>query len=99
VLYGWEMITAQLRYKIGGQYSIDSGIFGPTEVRLLLAIIITFEVIVPGTIQYLATAASLFLLISNLMESRRLLSMADEQDKAARLLKETEREALRKENA
>ncbi|MGI6515167.1 MAG: CDP-alcohol phosphatidyltransferase family protein [Fermentimonas caenicola] len=28
VLYGWEMITAQLRYKIGGQYSIDSGIFG-----------------------------------------------------------------------
>lgn len=99
VLYGWEMITAELRYKIGGQYSIDSGIFGPTEVRLLLATIITFEVIVPGTIQYLATAASVFLLISNLVESRRLLSMADEQDKAARLLKETERETQRKENA
>ena len=25
VLYGWQMITAQLRYKVGGQYSIDSG--------------------------------------------------------------------------
>jgi phosphatidylglycerophosphate synthase len=99
VLYGWEMITAQLRYKIGGQYSIDSGIFGPTEVRLLLATIITFEVIVPGSIQYLATASCLFLLISNLAESRRLFSIADEQDKAVRLLKETEREAQRRENA
>lgn len=99
VLYGWEMITAQLRYKVGGQYSIDSGIFGPTEVRLALGAIITLEVIVPGSIQYLATVACVFLLISNFVESRRLLKMADEQDKAARQLKENERDALRKENA
>lgn len=99
VLYGWEMITAQLRYKIGGQYSIDSGIFGPTEVRLLLGTIITLEVFVPGSLKFLAAAACVFLLISNLVESRRLLILADEQDKATRLLKETEREALRKENA
>ncbi|MCE5178342.1 MAG: CDP-alcohol phosphatidyltransferase [Porphyromonadaceae bacterium] len=99
VLYGWEMITAQLRYKIGGQYSIDSGIFGPTEVRLLLGTIITFEVFVPGSIQFLATAASFFLLISNIVEGKRLLLLADEQDKADRLAKEVEREALRKENA
>ncbi len=99
VLYGWEMITAQLRYKIGGQYSIDSGIFGPTEVRLLLGTIITLEVFVPGSIKFLATAACFFLLISNFVESKRLLRMADEQDKATRLLKETEREALHKENA
>lgn len=99
VLYGWEMITAQLRYKIGGQYSIDSGIFGPTEVRLLLGTIITFEVFIPGSIQFLASAACFFLLISNIVESKRLLLLADEQDKAERLLKETERESLRKENA
>ena len=99
VLYGWEMITAQLRYKIGGQYSIDSGIFGPTEVRLLLGTIITIEVFVPGSLKFLATAACLFLLISNIVEGKRLLLLADEQDKADRLLKETEREALRKENA
>ncbi|MCE5206643.1 MAG: CDP-alcohol phosphatidyltransferase [Porphyromonadaceae bacterium] len=99
VLYGWEMITAQLRYKIGGQYSIDSGIFGPTEVRLLLGTIITFEVFVPGSIKFLATAACFFLLISNLVESKRLLLLANEQDNAERALKETERESLRKENA
>lgn len=99
VLYGWEMITAQLRYKIGGQYSIDSGIFGPTEVRLLLGTIITIEVFIPGSLKFLATAACLFLLISNLVESRRLLRLADEQDKTALALKEKEQESLRKENA
>ncbi|MDD3780686.1 MAG: CDP-alcohol phosphatidyltransferase, partial [Proteiniphilum sp.] len=74
-------------------------IFGPTEVRLLLGTIITIEVFVPGSLKFLATAACLFLLVSNLVESRRLLRLADEQDKAARALKEKEHESLRKENA
>jgi phosphatidylglycerophosphate synthase len=101
VLYGWEMITAQLRYKIGGQYSIDSGIFGPTEVRLLLAAIITVEVFLPGTIQYLASVAALFLLISNFTETRKLLILADARDKEDRMAKEKEKEqqSHRKENA
>ena len=93
------MITAQLRYKVGGQYSIDSGIFGPTEVRLLLAFIITLEVFVPGTIQYLASAACIFLLISNLIESRKLLQLADQRDAEDRRLKEEELQNRRKENA
>ncbi|MDD2247200.1 MAG: CDP-alcohol phosphatidyltransferase [Proteiniphilum sp.] len=99
VFYGWEMITAQLRYKIGGQYSIDSGIFGPTEVRLLLGTIITLEVFIPGSIQYLATAACVFLLVSNLVETRKLLILADKQDIADRRRKEEERKARRIENA
>ena len=82
VMYGWEMITAQLRYKIGGKYSIDSGIFGPTEVRLILAIIFTTEVFVPATIQYLASITCIILLVSNLVEMRNLLKLADKQDKA-----------------
>lgn len=99
VLYGWEMITAQLRYKIGGQYSIDSGIFGPTEVRLLLGTIITVEVFIPGSIQYLATIACIILLVSNLIEMSKLLKLADEQDKADRLQKKDEYEKKRMENA
>lgn len=90
VLYGWEMITAQLRYKIKGEYSIDSGIFGPTEVRLLLGTIITVEALIPGTIQYMATIACLILLISNIIESKRLLKEADLRDKQDRLSKEKE---------
>lgn len=82
VMYGWEMITAQLRYKIGGKYSIDSGIFGPTEVRLILAIIFTTEVFVPATIQYLASITCIILLVSNLVEMRNLLKLADKRDKA-----------------
>lgn len=99
ILYGWEMITAQLRYKIGGQYSIDSGIFGPTEVRLLLGTIITVEVFVPGSIQYLASVACVVLLVSNLVEMRKLLILADEQDKTDRRMKEEEYKKKRIENA
>jgi hypothetical protein len=93
------MITAQLRYKIGGQYSIDSGIFGPTEVRILIATILVIEVFVPGSIRYLATLACVVILISNLVETRKLLKMADERDKKELLLKQEEMKNLHKENA
>lgn len=99
VMYGWEMITAQLRYKVGGQYSIDSGIFGPTEVRLLLATIITLEVFIPGSINYLASAACVFLLISNLTECRKLLQLANQRDAEERIAKEKELQSRKKENA
>ncbi len=99
VLYGWEMITAQLRYKISGKYSIDSGIFGPTEVRMVIGSIILLEVFIPGSIKYLATAACIFLLISNLVETRKLLKLADRQDKANLRIKEEEKKALHKEHA
>lgn len=99
VMYGWEMVTAQLRYKISGQYSIDSGIFGPTEVRLILATILTIEALVPATIQYLATIACVILLVSNLVETRNLLKLADAQDKIDRQMKEEEFKKKRIENA
>lgn len=99
VLYGWEMITAQLRYKIGGQYSIDSGIFGPTEVRILIATIVILEVVIPGSIKYLATAACVFILISNLVESRKLIKLADERDKEELKIKLEEIKNAHKENA
>ncbi|MBV5343033.1 CDP-alcohol phosphatidyltransferase, partial [bacterium] len=43
VLYGWEMVTTTVKYKITGKYSIDSGIFGPTEVRIILSLILILE--------------------------------------------------------
>jgi hypothetical protein len=99
VLYGWEMITAQLRYKIGGQYSIDSGIFGPTEVRMLIVTILIFEVFIPGSIRYLATLACVVILISNLVETRKLLNMADERDREELRLKQEKMKNSHKENA
>ena len=99
VFYGWQMITAQLRYKIGGQYSIDSGIFGPTEVRILLGVIITLEVIIPGSLKYLAAFACFFLLISNFVEFRKLLILADRTDKKNLIEKKKQQESMHREHA
>lgn len=99
VLYGWEMITAQLRYKISGHYSIDSGIFGPTEVRIILGSIFIIEVFFPGSIYYLISIATAFLIYSNLVESRKLLVIADERDKEEKRTKEKELQSLKRENA
>jgi hypothetical protein len=80
VLYGWEMITTTVKYKITGKYSIDSGIFGPTEVRIILSLILIIEVIFHNSIQYISLVATLLLLISNFIDTNKLLKIADECD-------------------
>ncbi|HPQ12709.1 MAG TPA: CDP-alcohol phosphatidyltransferase [Paludibacteraceae bacterium] len=81
VLYGWEMITALLRYKVTEQYSIDSGSFGPTEVRILISLMLILEVIVKDSILYTSALACLVLLIMNFLETGKILKSADERDK------------------
>ena len=80
VLYGWEMITAQLRYKITGKYSIDSGIFGPTELRVILMAIITSEYFFKNSIYYLVVIACVILVFTNINDTRKLLKAGDERD-------------------
>lgn len=80
VLYGWEMITAQLRYKVTGKYSIDSGIFGPTELRIILMIIITLEYFFRGSVYYAISLSCLVLVVTNLMDMIKLLKDADSRD-------------------
>lgn len=102
VMFGWEMITSQLRYKVTGKYSIDSGVVGPTEMRIILAFIFVLEFFIPGSIHYVAILACLFLLISNIIDSRKLIMMADARDKEekkAKLAKEEELRLQHKENA
>jgi len=81
VFYGWAMMIALLRYKINNQYIIDSGIIGPTEVRILLCLVLILEVISPGTIIYSGIIACLVLLIFNIKDFRQLLKIADMRDK------------------
>lgn len=99
VLYGWEMITAQLRYKIGGHYSIDSGIFGPTEVRIILGTIITLEVFFVGSIHYLVSLAVAVLIYSNVVEAKKLLVLANQRDDEERRIKREELQNCKRENA
>lgn len=80
VLYGWEMITAQLRYKVTGTYSIDSGIFGPTELRVVLMAIIVGEYFFRGSIYYAVIVACAILVYTNLTDTIKVLKAADERD-------------------
>jgi hypothetical protein len=88
VFYGWEIMTTLIRYKITGKYSIDSGLIGPTEVRVLISVIMIIEVLFHGSITWFAAFACMILLIFNVMDSRKLLKLAsarddDEREKAA----------------
>ena len=80
VLYGWEMLTTLLRYKITNTYSIDSGLFGPTEVRIVISMILILEVLLKGSILYSAALACVLLFISNIIDTNKLLKMADDRD-------------------
>ena len=82
VLYGWEMITTTVRYKISGTYSIDSGLLGPTEVRIILSIIFILEVVVPGSILYVSSFVTLVLFFKNITDTKKLLQIGDQYDNA-----------------
>ncbi|MDR1666974.1 MAG: CDP-alcohol phosphatidyltransferase [Bacteroidales bacterium] len=81
VLYGWAMMTALLRYKITNKYTIDSGLFGPTEVRIIISLFLALEVIWKGSILYSGISACLFLLAIDIVDFLKLLKIADQRDK------------------
>ena len=81
VLYGWAMMIALLRYKITDKYTIDSGLLGPTEVRVILSVILALEVLIKDSIIYSVAAACLILFIINIIDFRNLLILADQRDK------------------
>ena len=81
VMYGWEMIVALIRYKLTGKYSIDAGKMSPTEVRIIVGAIMIAEVILPGSLEYTAATLAIAIFIVNVMDTNRLLRIADEIDK------------------
>lgn len=80
-LYGWSIIISQLRYKITNEYSIDSGLVGPTELRFIIAFILIIEVLFHGSITYLAGLITIILFIINTTDSLKLLKLGDLKDK------------------
>ena len=80
VMYGWEMIIALIRYKITGKYSIDSGKLGPTEARIIISAILVVEVLLPGSMHYSALFLSIILIFVNVIDTRKLLHIADNMD-------------------
>jgi hypothetical protein len=84
VLYGWAMIVALVRYKVTGNYTIDSGILGPTELRIIISAILIAEVFVKDAILYAGAVACLLLFIIDIRDTLKLIRMADEKDIAER---------------
>ncbi|MBG0859121.1 MAG: CDP-alcohol phosphatidyltransferase family protein [Bacteroidales bacterium] len=84
VMYGWSMIITLIRYKVTDHYSIDAGLVGPTEVRIIISAILVAEVFCKNSIHYSATAACAILIIINLFHTLNLLRMAAEKDRTER---------------
>lgn len=79
--YGWEMIIATVRYKITGNYNIETGKFGPTEARIFLAVIIFMEALIPNTIQIMALISTIILSTNNIIGFQQLIKSANNLDK------------------
>lgn len=79
-LYGWEMMTALLRYKITGKYSIDSGVMGPTEVRIIISLLLILEVVLPNSLLYSLSLLAISLFIANIVDTKNLLVLANDRD-------------------
>lgn len=84
VLYGWSMIISQLRFKITDKYSIDSGLVGPTELRVLIALILAIEIFVEGSIHYFALLLCAVLFVINVADSIKLLRLGNKRDNEER---------------
>ena len=80
VMYGWEMITVLLRYKITGKYTIDSGLFGPTEMRIVISSILILEILLQGSILYVSSTITAILFLMNISDTKKLLKLANESD-------------------
>lgn len=80
--YGWAMIISQVRYKITDKYTIDSGMFGPTEVRFIICAVLIAEVLFPGSMKWLGVLMCSALFVFNLIDTRALLRLGDKRDLA-----------------
>lgn len=89
-LYGWAMIISQLRYKITGKYTIDAGVLGPTEIRVILSAVILLEIFVVGSIMYSVLVICILLFFINIIDTKKLLVLGDERDKAEKQQKAVE---------
>jgi len=92
-LYGWAMIISQLRYRIIDKYTIDAGLLGPTEIRVIICVVLLFEVLIKGSIDYSVLGICIILFFINVGDTKKLLvlgDMKDKEEKQAKLREEGE---------
>ena len=78
--YGGSMVLSLLRYKINGKYIIDKGLLGPTEMRIILCLVIVIEYFYTGPILLFSIVGSFIIIIMNAKELKDILDLGDERD-------------------
>lgn len=80
VAYGGSMILTLLKYKINNEYTIDKESISPTELRIIICVVLIIEIFVPSSLQIFAGIAALGMLYLNAKESQELMKIGDERD-------------------
>ena len=87
VAYGGSMIVSLLRYKITDKYTIDTFFWGPTELRILIALVLFVEIFRDDTLLQFGLIGALLLIFFNLLESLKVLRLGHERDKQEKAAK------------
>ena len=85
--YGWVVLVAQIRYKITDKYSIDPGPIGPTEVRILLCLVIISEWYFGNVLIYFSIISNILFLVINLVDTYKLMQLGNARDVEEKRLK------------
>jgi len=79
--YAWTMLLTLLKYKITDKYSIDSGLLGPTELRLGICAVLFVGMFYPGFLTVFAAGLIGVIMIINLREFVNVLQLGDKRDR------------------
>lgn len=79
--YAWSIIQVLIKYHVTGRYEMDAGgLFGPTELKILLCIFLILEFFFHGAILMGCFLGVGIFFIINTVFFNRLLKEADEKD-------------------
>lgn len=86
-VYGWAMLIAILKYKVSDVYAIDNGLLGPTEVRIILCLLLVTEMLFTGSLYVCVSIANVALFVVCLMDFYKLVQLGNERDRKERVQK------------
>lgn len=91
--YAWAMLIAQLRYKLTDKYTIDSGLLGPTETRVIICLVILAEILFSNSIKWFSIIVNILLWTIDIIDTYKLLQIGNAKDEEERKMKELKNKA------
>jgi hypothetical protein len=87
--YAWSVVIVHIRYKITNIYTIDTGILGPTEVRIIICLVILAEMLFNGSMKVFSVVVNVILIATNIIDTYKLIQLGNERDVRDRQHKES----------